>query len=155
MKRNLWRGGWVLLIALALLWVPYQAAWAQSGQGAGTLKAEGDGLAALRGQGAVSLRGNGILWVRDRAGDASIQVEGYGVRTELPNGWIRYSGFRGEAVISGSAITVALSGYDIHLEATGTGRFVLRGNGHYTVEKEGETLFRGAWTEKVEVLRMP
>ncbi|GAB4505850.1 MAG: hypothetical protein Fur0043_28500 [Anaerolineales bacterium] len=57
--------------------------------------------------------------------------------------------------VSGSQITVALSGYDIHLEASGTGRFVLRGNGSYSVEKDGQMVVTGAWTEETEVLSIP
>ncbi len=155
MKRYGFRIGMLLVLALVLFAWPMTAAWAQSGHGTGRLTADGDGLAALRGQGTVEVTGNGILWIHDQAGDASIQVEGYGVRTERPNGWVRYSGFHGSAVVSGSAITVALSGYDIHLEATGQGRFVLRGNGSYTVEKDGVVVLSGAWTEGVEVQQLP
>jgi hypothetical protein len=131
-----------------------QAVLAQSGGGSGTLTASGDGLAGIRGSGTVTISGNGILWIRDRAGDASIQVSGNGTKRELSNGWIRYAGFQGEAVVSGSQITVALSGYDIRLTASGTGKFVLRGNGTYTVEKGG-FIVTGAWTESAEVSSMP
>jgi len=132
-----------------------QAACAQSGGGTGTLTASGDGLAGLRGNGTVTISGNGILWIRDHNGDATIQVSGSGFRRELPNGWIRYVGFNGSATVSGSLITVALSGYDISLQATGTGRFVLRGNGSYTVQKDGTVIMSGVWPERAEVLRMP
>ncbi|MBU4226038.1 MAG: hypothetical protein KKC71_09495 [Chloroflexi bacterium] len=42
---------------------------------------------------------------------------------------------------------MALSGYDINLEASGTGKFVLRGNGTYSTG-EGS----GSWTEAVQVM---
>jgi hypothetical protein len=146
-----------IALAIALLstaMLAPQAALANSGGGSGTLIADGDGLAGIRGSGTVSISGNGILWIRDHAGDASINVSGDGIRSDLPNGWIRYSGFNGSAVVSGSQITVALSGYSIHLEATGTGQFVLRGNGSYTVEKNG-IIVTGAWTEGAEVQNIP
>lgn len=130
--------------------IPLETASAQSGGGTGTLKAWGDGLAAVRGNGTVVISGNGILWIRDHAGDASIHVSGSGVRHELPNGWIRYAGFNGEARVTGSLISVALSGYDIELVATGTGKFVLRGNGRWeTAHASGE------WSSTGEVLSFP
>lgn len=142
-----------IVVTLALLgataFVP-QIALADSGGGTGHLTASGDGLAGLRGNGTINISGNGVLWIRDRAGDAFIQVSGNGRRTELGNGWIRYAGFDGNAEVSGSAITVALSGYDIHLEASGTGKFVLRGNGTYQL---GE--LSGSWTEGPEIKSLP
>lgn len=136
-----------LLGATAL--VP-QTVLADSGGGTGQLTASGDGLAGLRGNIIVNISGNGILWIRDPAGDAVIQVSGHGRRTELSNGWIRYAGFQGSAEVSGSRVTVALSGYDIHLEASGTGQYVLRGNGTYSTGKTS-----GSWTEGVEINSLP
>lgn len=138
----------ILAIAAATLGVT-QTALAASGGGTGTLTASGDGLAGIRGSATVTITGNGILWIRDLGGDASIQVSGYGTKTELPNGWIRYFGFQGNAIVTGSSITVALSGYDIHLQATGTGKYVLRGNGSYTAERNG-TVISGAWSDSAE-----
>ncbi|MBT3313893.1 MAG: hypothetical protein HN390_04695 [Anaerolineae bacterium] len=132
-----------------------QTAYAQSGGGSGTLKANGDGLAGIRGSGDVSISGSGILWIRDHAGDAVINVSGGRNRREGENGWVRYSGFNGEASVSGSQITVALSGFGIDLEATGTGKFVLRGSGSYTVEKDGITVLNGVWTEEAQVFSIP
>ena len=145
----------VLLVLVGTTALAPRPALAQSGGGTGTLTASGDGLAGLRGNGTVTISGNGILWIRDHNGDATIQVSGSGAKRELPNGWMRYVGFRGQATVSGSLITVALSGYDIHLQATGTGRFVLRGNGTYTIEKDGAVTMSGAWPERAEVLRLP
>ena len=143
-----------LALAGTVIFVP-QTALAQSGAGAGTLTASGDGLAGIRGNGTVHITGNGILWIRDHNGDAVIEVTGNGHRMEMPNGWIRYSGFQGAAAVTGTRITVALSGYDIQLEATGTGKFVLRGNGTYSVEKDGSIVATGAWTESALVLQIP
>src|SRR3972149_1636388 len=100
-------------VALALLGamiLPLQTALAQSGGGTGTLTASGDGLAGLRGNGTIHISGNGVPWIRDHAGDASIQVTGNGERRELSSGWIRYAGFQGDATVTGSRVTVALSG---------------------------------------------
>ena len=55
-------------------------------QGRGTLTAAGDGIAILGGNGAVSIGGNGILWVRDLAGGATIEVTGYGGKKEFADG---------------------------------------------------------------------
>jgi hypothetical protein len=72
------------------------------------------------------------------------------VRQELGSGWFRYVGFNGKANVSGSLVTVALSGYDIKLVATGTGKFVLRGNGHWETDSAS-----GEWTSTVEVMSFP
>ncbi|RME89941.1 MAG: hypothetical protein D6770_03450 [Anaerolineae bacterium] len=145
----------VLVMTLLGAALAPQTVYARSGGGNGTLTASGDGLAGIRGNGTVTVSGNGILWIKDHAGDASIQVSGSGVRRELPNGWIRYTGFQGQAVVSGSAVTVALSGYSIELQASGSGKFVLRGNGTYSVEKDGEIVVSGVWTEEAQVLNIP
>lgn len=144
-----------VLALLGAICLTAQPALAQSGGGTGRLTASGDGLAGIRGNGTVTISGSGVLWIRDHAGDASIQVSGSGSKRELANGWTRYVGFQGTAVVSGSKVTVALSGYDISLEATGTGKFVLRGNGSYTATKDGVVIASGAWTESVDVLTMP
>ncbi|MEW6093783.1 MAG: hypothetical protein AB1531_07450 [Chloroflexota bacterium] len=144
----------ILALTGAAAFVP-QTASAESGGGTGTLTASGDGLAGIRGNGSVHITGNGILYIRDYAGDASIQVTGSGVKTELPNGWIRYMGFHGTADVSGSMISVALSGYDIDLQASGTGKFLLRGNGTYSVVRDGVVILSGTWTESAEVQQLP
>ena len=50
--------------------------------GRGTLTAQGDGIAIIGGNGSVNIAGNGILWVRDLAGDADINVTGHGKKKE-------------------------------------------------------------------------
>lgn len=153
MKTKSFYSAGVLILVVSVVcaaFIPMGTAYAESGGGTGTLKAWGDGLAALRGNGTVVISGSGILWIRDHAGDASIHVRGNGVRHELPNGWIRYTGFNGEAQVTGSLISVALSGYDIELAATGTGKFVLRGNGGWETEHAS-----GEWSSTVEVLSFP
>ena len=152
-KRLILVSVFALLIALVGMGMAApQTAFAQSGGGTGTLTASGDGLAGIHGNGKVTISGNGILWIKDYAGDANINVSGSGIRREGPNGWIRYTGFNGQARVSGSSVTVALSGYDIHLTATGSGRFLLRGNGEYHVEHDNGIINRGQWTGQVQTL---
>ncbi len=144
-----------LAVVLALLLTTVAAA--ENGAGSGTLRAKGNGFAALRGNLSVTLTGSGMLVIRDQAGDATIAVTGRGYKTkgppqgkEFPNGTIAYLGFDGKAQISGSAITVSLRGSDIELEATGTGRFLLRGHGSYHTDKGG-----GAWKQEGTVVTLP
>jgi len=106
-------------------------------RGNGTLTAQGDGLAILGGRGTVDVSGNGILWVKDKAGNATIEVTGYGEKTEFPDGWIQYAGFNGNAHIEGKRIVVMVAGVDIDLYAEGHGIAILWGHG--TCVKNGET----------------
>ncbi len=108
--------------------------------GMGRLTASGDGIAVLGGRGMVDVSGNGILWVRDLAGGANIEVSGYGEKEVFPDGWIQYSGFNGEAHIAGGRIVVVIAGVDIELFAAGRGRVMLWGHGTY--ELNGQT---GVW----------
>ncbi len=137
-----------LAAVLALLLTTVAAA--ENGAGSGTLRAKGNGFVALRGNLSVTLTGSGMLVIRDQAGDATIAVTGRGYKKEFPNGAIAYIGFDGKAEISGSAIVVSLRGSDIELEATGTGRFLLRGHGSYHTDKGG-----GAWKEEGTVVKLP
>ena len=101
--------------------------------GVGELTAEGDGIAMLGGRGIVELSGNGILWIRDVAGDATIEVSGQGNKEEFSDGWIQYSGFHGKAYVKGSRIRVIVAGVDIDLYAKGRGRAFLWGHGSYQI----------------------
>ncbi len=142
----------VSALGLALLAILLVGAVASSDQGGGTgtLTAKGKGLVALRGNLSATLSGAGLLVIRDRGGDAKIEVTGRGFKKELKNGIVAYIGFDGKAEISGSKIDVALKGRNIELEATGTGRFLLRGYGSYHTEKDN-----GAWTKEGRVLILP
>jgi len=102
-----------------------------SASGIGTLKAQGDGIAILFGKGVVELSGSGTLWVKDAAGNARIEVTGYGAKREFPDGWIQYSGLRGTASIKGSNIRVVIAGVNIDLDAKGRGGAILWGHGTY------------------------
>jgi len=102
-----------------------------SANGVGKLQAQGDGIAILFGKGAVELSGNGTLWIKDVAGNTKIEVTGYGVKKEFPDGWIQYSGMRGTASIKGSNIRVVIAGISIDLDAKGHGGAILWGHGTY------------------------
>lgn len=139
-----------LTLVLVAVLLTTAAVAAEQGGGSGTLTAQGDGIAGLRGNGKVTISGSGILYIRDQVGDASIVVTGKGTKRELHNGWMLYAGFDGEAQVSGSQITVALSGVNINLKATGSGKFLLRGEGTYETSKGS-----GAWTDKGKVIALP
>lgn len=112
----------------------------QAARGVGSLSAQGDGIAIiaiLGGRGQVELTGNGVLWAKDIAGNATIEVNGYGEKEEFPDGWIQYSGFHGNAYIKGKLVVVVVAGTDIDLSAKGHGRAILWGHG--TVTKNGQT----------------
>lgn len=119
----------VLVLAASL---PALALAQVSAGGTGTVTATGDGSAGIRGAGDVSLSGNGTLLVIDRAGDATILVQGDGFRVERGSR-ILYRGFNGTATVSGSDFSVGLRGTGIELEATGTGAVRLIGTGTYTI----------------------
>ena len=105
----------------------------------GTLTAQGDGIAILGGRGVVDASGNGILWVKDRGGDATIEITGYGQMKVYDDGWVQYAGFHGTAHIEGSRIIVVLSGVDVDLTAEGRGRVRLWGHGTYQIgDRSGE-----------------
>ena len=123
---------------------------AEQGGGTGTLTAQGDGIAGLKGNGSITISGSGTLYIRDTAGDATINVTGKGTKRELRNGWILYAGFDGQAQVSGTQITVALSGINIHLQASGTGKFLLRGRGTYETSHGS-----GVWTDEGKVIAVP
>jgi hypothetical protein len=115
--------------------------FANSESGTGTLTASGRGRAAVKGTGEINITGAGVLMVRDKGGDAIIEVDGKGTRSELSNGWIRYKGYEGSAYISGTDVEVVLTGVNIDLLVNGTGKVILRGRGTYQV---GD--LKGVWT---------
>jgi len=129
----------LVLIILVTLLVP-TVALAASGGGTGTLTAWGTGKGAVKGNGSITASGNGDLWIYDAAGDADIIIQGTGVKSEFPSGWIHYQGFNGRASITGSQVTVVISGDHIRLHARGNGRFALRGQGGYHTSGSGWTL---------------
>ena len=136
--KNVWKLA-LLLSLLAALILP-GAALAASGSGNGVLRAWGRGEGAVQGDGSITVTGNGNLWVRDDAGDVRIYIKGEGVREDLPSGWIHYYGFDGSATISGSDVTVGISGDHIRIYARGAGRFALRGQGSDRTSGDGWSL---------------
>ena len=120
----------ILVVVVAMLAV-VPVVSAQGSQSEGSLTAQGDGMAILRGRGTVDLSGNGILWIKDAAGDAVIEVTGSGQKEEFPDGWIQYAGFHGTAHVEGSRIGVIVAGVDIELAAQGRGMARLWGHGSY------------------------
>ncbi len=137
-----------LALVAALLLTAIAAA--EQGGGTGSLTAEGDGFAAMKGSGSITLSGSGVLSMRDLAGDADINVSGKGIKRQPNDRTVIYVGFDGQAQISGSNIVVSLGGKNIKLEATGTGKFLLRGQGKYHTDKED-----GVWTETGKVITLP
>jgi hypothetical protein len=120
----------MMVVVVAMLAVAPVAS-AEELQGEGNLTAQGDGMAILRGRGTVDLSGNGTLWIRDVAGDAEVEVTGFGEKEEFPDGWLQYAGFHGTAHVEGSRIVVILAGVDIELTAQGRGMARLWGHGSY------------------------
>jgi hypothetical protein len=113
-------------------------------RGTGIVVAEGDGSAYISGNGTVNLSGNGTLVITDVYGDLSIEVSGFGNKTELQQNKWQYTG-TGSADIAGSDIVVELEGRDIYLRAEGTGSITLKGTGSYTVYTRLECN-TGNWT---------
>lgn len=137
---------YILLVAVlavagsALLALPLMAAADDSAtgsvrlEGAGVLVAAGDGLAVLDGR--MNFHGtarSGALLVKDRDGDAHVQVTGYGRRIELAGGGVLYLGFHGRAHIRGSDVKVTVFGQGIRIHVVGEGTAFLKGRGWYRV----------------------
>lgn len=130
-----WLSLLVFALVGALVLMPVSTASADSGGGSGWLDAQGTGTAGVRGNGSIQVTGAGLLWVKDVAGDASIEVSGFGRVTFYASGWRKYTGFNGNASISGSKVEANLVGSNIHLYAEGNGIFYLRGRGSYNTSQ--------------------
>ncbi len=123
--------------------------------GTGKLTASGDGKATMSGdmEAKISARG-GILTITDYDGNAEVDVTGYGTKEDIGDGVVRYSGFDGNADISGSSVTVVILGDDIELTVEGTGSVILRGYGTYNVEKDGKHISSNDWAPE-EQTKLP
>jgi hypothetical protein len=121
----------LIVVAVAAMLAVVPVVSAEEVRGKGSLTAQGDGIAILRGRGTVDLSGNGTLWVKDAAGDAEIEVTGFGQKEVFPDGWIQYAGFHGTAHVEGSRIAVIVAGVGIKLTAEGRGIVRLWGHGSY------------------------
>ncbi|RZN37373.1 MAG: hypothetical protein EF813_05845 [Methanosarcinales archaeon] len=101
--------------------------------GTGTLTAEGSGTALVRGNIKMQLSADaGSLSVVDRNGDMVITTTGDGDKTD-DGSMMVYTGFNGDATISGSDVVVTITGTRIGLAVNGTGTTVLIGTGSYEV----------------------
>jgi len=103
-------------------------------EGAGVLRAAGTGFVHLRG--AMDFRGSadaGALVVHDYAGDALVDVQGYGQRIELPDGGVAYLGFHGTAHIRGRNVQVDMLVAGVQFRVAGKGVAYLAGRGWYSV----------------------
>jgi hypothetical protein len=121
----------LIVVAVVAMLAVVPVVSAEEVRGKGSLTAQGDGIAILRGRGTVNLSGNGTLWIKDAAGDAEIEVTGFGQKEVFPDGWIQYAGFDGTADVEGSRIGVIVAGVDIELTAQGRGIVRLWGHGSY------------------------
>ncbi len=101
-------------------------------RGTGKLVASGNGRAVIEGDVNVTLSGNATLKV---SSNANVTMSGNGSREVLGNGEVKYQGYD-SITIEGMSIRIEVSGNDISLEAEGTGKAVLRGNGTYRTERE-------------------
>ncbi|CAD7770739.1 hypothetical protein FHEFKHOI_00891 [Candidatus Methanoperedenaceae archaeon GB50] len=135
--------------------------------GTGGLHAEGDGRAAIFGDVEIEVSvENGTIFVSSNA-DVTTDGEGTEVALEvarenfirrwpgenahqffdvLPPRWIKYQG-SGNATVKGEDICFWVSGSGIVLDATGTGKALLCGEGTYYTEKDDGT--RRPWTTPV------
>jgi uncharacterized protein (AIM24 family) len=148
--------GIVALLALPVIAFAQEAESRVIIAGTGSLTAEGDGAAKLRGSGTVEVTGQGKLIVIDYGNNAEVNIDGLGaciqkvitVERGSVTKWV-CRGFEGSASVNGESIKVKLKGYDIVLNAEGTGVVALRGRGTYTA---GE--LSGAWSDagiKIEI----
>ncbi len=101
-------------------------------KGTGKLVASGNGRAVIEGDVTVTLSGSATLKV---SSNANVTTEGNGTREVLGNGEVKYQGYD-SITIDGRNIRIEVSGNNISLEAEGTGKAVLRGNGTYRTERE-------------------
>jgi len=143
MKKQALRTG--LFVMVLLLALPSLSFAQESVQGTGTLHAEGKGTVTIQARpGTVDISGSGVLTLVDLAGDAAIQVTGSGTRSTEMQGKhtvIRYRGFNGQAHIEGSHYIVRVRGRHLVVDARGTGRALLQGQGTYEVNGT-----QGNWT---------
>jgi len=85
----------------------------------------------------------GALVVHDYAGDALVEVQGYGQRLDLPDGGTAYLGFDGTAHIRGRDVQVDMLVAGVQFRAAGKGVAFLAGRGWYSVNG----LPRQPWSE--------
>jgi len=139
-----------LFAVLALLLVGLAAVTAVSADvisGIGWLEAQGSGTARVDGYVKnLHIKGNGVLYYRDGGEEDAAEVTGYSRKIDLPNGWVKYEGFRGTFNLKDAdQTTVALHGRNIGLQAMGRGTVWLRGHGTYSYGTPDGTV-TGDWS---------
>ncbi len=113
--------------------------------GTGRLYATGDGEAVLDGNGSVdgkvSNNSTGSVTVVDRGGDATIDTNGTGNRSESTNAQgqkvITITGI-GNVKVKGTNVLVTAKGNSMDLITEGTGSVTLTGKGTYKTSKTGK-----------------
>lgn len=121
--------------------------------GNGTLYAEGNGTAVISGNVTINITADdhAKLVIKDLAEDAEINVSGAeyessnidsGNSTDNNRAFV-FINITGQIDITGSRLTVMISGDDIELYADGTGTAVLSGDGTYEIGNE-----EGDWAER-------
>jgi hypothetical protein len=113
--------------------------------GSGSLVAHGSGSAYLSGTGLADIITiqNGVMTV-----SSNVNVESDVTGENLENGEVKYEGFS-HAKVTGTDITVSLSGSNITLYASGTGTVVLTGNWIYRSYGEDKYM-SGTLTENMD-----
>jgi hypothetical protein len=108
--------------------------------GRGVLYARGSGVAEVQGDGRVDIRGYGAGAVHI-SGAESIDAQGEGRRTELPDGSVLFTGWKGTIHAAGDDMTVRMEGAHVAFRAAGEGTAFLKGRGQYRVGH-----FTGPWS---------
>jgi len=119
----------------------------KSVSGTGSIFIQGSGTANIRGNGEVNIQANGSgeVLVVDRAGDVEVNTHGQGTKEIINDSKTQYTGV-GEMDVQGSDMTVRISGTNLVITATGSGRATMVGSGTYktsnasaanTLPKEG------------------
>lgn len=120
--------GMLAVMTLFAFLVP--AAMAQEETGCGWIFAHGAGEAVLDGDGTATIHGHGVgvVWV---TGAENLVARGIGRRVDLPDGTVRFEGWRGTIRASGDDVHIRMLGSIISFYAQGCGSVFLRGYGWY------------------------
>lgn len=129
-----------ILTAVTLVALVVPASMAAEAEGCGWIRAYGAGEAILDGDGSVTIHGRGlaVVWV---TGAEHLSAWGIGRRVDLPDGTVRFEGWRGTILSSGDDMHVRMLGGLISFFAEGCGSVFLRGRGWYRTGLGG-----GVWS---------
>lgn len=120
--------------------------------GTGTLTAQGNGQAHLNMQrGSATINGTGNLYINSGARVEINGIPGDVSEVKNPQGTVKgheYTGFMGQAVVSGDPLDVTVTGININISATGIGNAYLVGDGGYQVvrDSDGATVTASNWS---------